>query len=88
METQRQTRAGVSVPAIISLIAAILSFATGAFWGFILAVIAIIFGIIGVIVALSPNVRGGIISMVSLMAGGIGLIAAVIKALMWLARAA
>jgi len=86
METTGQTRAGFSVPAIISLIAAILSFATGAFWGFILAIVAIIFGVIGVIMALAPNVRGGVISMVSLLAGGIGLIAAVIKALMWLVR--
>ena len=77
-------RASVSIPAIISLIAAILSFATGAFWGFMLAIVAIIFGVIGVVMALSPNVRGGFISMLSLFAGGIGLIAAVIKALMWL----
>jgi hypothetical protein len=84
MNTERTSRAGVSVPAIIALIAAIFSFATGAFWGFVLAVVAIIFGVIGVLLALSPNVRGGFISMFSLFAGGIGLIAAVVKALLWL----
>ena len=84
MNTQVEKRASVSVPAIIALVAAILSFATGAFWGFMLAVVAIIFAIIGIIMALSPNVRGGFISMLSLFGGGIALIAAVIKAVMWL----
>jgi hypothetical protein len=77
------TRAGVSIPAIISLIAAILSFATGAFWGLMLAAVAIIFGVIGVVMALSPNVRGGFISVLSLFAGSIGLMVAIIKAVMW-----
>jgi hypothetical protein len=77
-------RASVSLPAIISLVAALFSFATGAFWGFILAVIAIIFGIIGVVMALSPKVRGGFISTVSLLAGSVGMVFAVIKAIMWL----
>ena len=78
------SEASVSIPAIIALVAAIFSFTTGAFWGLILAVIAIVFGVIGVVFALSPNVRGGFISVMSLLAGGVGVVAAVIKALMWL----
>ena len=84
METQATRRVGVSIPSIIALVAAVLSFATGAFWGFILALVAIFFGLIGVMMALSPNVRGGFISVISLLAGSLGLIAAIAKALMWL----
>ena len=73
-----------SIPSIIALVAAFLSFTTGAFWGFMLAMVAMVFGVIGVLISLSPNVRGGITSTLSLVAGLIGLIAAVIKALRWL----
>jgi hypothetical protein len=73
-----------SVPSIIAIIAALLSFTTGAFWGFVLAVIAMIAAIIGMVVAVSPNVRGGLMSTVSLVAGGIAFIAAIIKTIMWL----
>jgi hypothetical protein len=66
------------------LVAALLSFTTGAFWGFVLAGIAIVFGLIGVALSLSPTVRGGVVSAFSLIAGSIGLIAALIKALRWL----
>jgi hypothetical protein len=73
-----------SIPSIIAIVAALLSFTTGAFWGFFLAVIAIIAAIIGMVVAVSPNVRGGLVSTVSLVAGGIAIIAALIKAIMWM----
>ncbi len=72
-------RAAFSLPSIIAIIAAVLSFATGAFWGFVLAVIAIISGAIGVILALSPKVRGGIASTIAVLAGFIGIVAAVVK---------
>jgi hypothetical protein len=53
-------------------------------WGFVLAVVAIVSGLIGVVLSLSPTVRGGLVSTFSLVAGSIGLIAALIKALRWL----
>jgi len=84
MNTVETRQARFSIPSMIAIVAAILSFTTGAFWGFVLAMIAIVFGLIGVAFSLSPNVRGGFMSTLSLLAGGIGLIAAVIKALMWL----
>ena len=40
---------------------------------------AIVAGAIGVIMALSPNVRGGIASIVSILAGVVGILAAVVK---------
>lgn len=73
-----------SIPSIIALITALLSFTSGAIMGFILACVAIVFGIIGILLAASPNVRGGIASTLSIAAGGIGIIAAVIKAIQWI----
>jgi hypothetical protein len=84
MEKAEARKAKFSVPSLIAIVAALLSFTTGAFWGFVLAVVAIVSGLIGVALSLSPTVRGGLISAFSLMAGSIGLIAALIKALRWL----
>jgi hypothetical protein len=84
MEKDDARKAKFSIPSIIAIVAALLSFTTGAFWGFVLAGIAIVFGLIGVALSLSPTVRGGVVSAFSLIAGSIGLIAALIKALRWL----
>jgi hypothetical protein len=77
------TKAHFSLPSLIAIGAAIASFFVGAFGGFILALIAIGFGIIGVVLSMAPSVRGGFISILSLIAGGIGIIVAVVKALAW-----
>lgn len=82
-QTDNQS-AKFSIPSIIAIIAAILSFSVGAFWGFVLAMVAIVAAVVGMIIALSPGVRGGMVSVLSLVIGGVALIAAVIKALMWL----
>ena len=68
-----------SIPSVIAIIAAIGSFFTGAGLGMFLAVIAIAAGAIGVLLALSPRVRGGLVSIVSILFGVVGIIAAVIK---------
>ncbi len=73
-----------SIFSIIALVAAILSFTTGALWGFILAGVAIFCGLIGVALSFSSSTRGGVVSSISLLAGFIGIIAAVIKAIAWL----
>jgi hypothetical protein len=77
------TKPHFSIPSIIAIAAAIASLFTGAFWGFILALIAIGFGIMGALMAMSPNVRGGIISILSLILAGIGIILAIIRAISW-----
>ena len=41
-----------SLPSLIAIAAAIGSFAAGAFWGFVLAMIAIFFGILGVVISI------------------------------------
>lgn len=50
----------------------------------VLAVIAIVFGILGVVLSLAPAKRGGVISTLGIGAGVIGIIAAVIKAVIWI----
>lgn len=77
------SRASFSIPSIIALLAAIGSFMNGAILGMILAVVAIVFGILGVVLSLAPAKRGGVISTFGIGAGVLGIIAAVIKAVIW-----
>lgn len=78
------SKASFSIPSLIAVATAIWSFYAGAFFGMILAVVAILCGLLGVVLALSPSVRGGVASMVAVLAGGIGVVAAIIKAAMWI----
>ncbi|MCW1925786.1 hypothetical protein OKA05_24725 [Luteolibacter arcticus] len=82
--TTPSTRASFSLPSIVAILAAIGSFMNGATLGLILAVVAIIFGIIGVVLSLAPGKRGGVISTFGIGAGLIGIIAAVVKGMMYL----
>lgn len=68
-----------SLPSLLAIIAAIASFFFGAGIGFLLAVAAIVLGVIGMLLAASPTIRGGIISIFSVGAGLLGIIAAVLK---------
>jgi len=76
---QRETKARFSIPSILAIIAAILSFPAGAGLGIVLALTAIVLGVTGFVLALAPGVRGGVTSLISLLAGAAGVIAAVIK---------
>ena len=78
-----ETRAHFSLPSIIAIAAAIASYFVGAMAGFALALVAIVFGIIGALVAMSPSVRGGFISVLSLILAAIGIVVALIKAIAW-----
>jgi hypothetical protein len=78
-------RVKFTIPSIIALVAAILSFMTGAVAGLILAIIAICFGLLGVLLSFSSRRRGGVVSTFSLLAGFVGIVAAVIKAIAWIA---
>lgn len=77
-------KAAFSIPSIISIIAVILSFKWGALLGMIMAGVAIIFGLLGILLSLSSATRGGIISILGVAGGAIGVIAAIIKAIMWI----
>ena len=83
MEASEPKAAKFSIPSIIALVTAVLSFMTGAVAGLILAIIAIIFGVIGVLLSFSSRTRGGLVSTLSLLAGFIGIVAALIKAIAW-----
>lgn len=68
-----------SIASILAIVAAIGSFAVGAGWGLLLAVAAIILGVIGVIIALLPGVRGGLLSSLSVFIGLIGIVGAIFR---------
>ena len=70
-----------SIPSILAVICAIISFRRGAFGGATFAILAIVLGLIGCLLALAPGKRGGIVSAISIVAGLIGIIAAVFKLL-------
>ncbi len=75
-----QTKPHFSIPSLIAIGAAIASFFVGALGGFILALIAIAFGVLGVLLSLAPSVRGGFISIFSMLIGAVAIIVAIIKA--------
>ena len=78
-----ETRPHFSVPSLIALAAAVGSFFVSAAGGFILAIIAIGFGLIGVLLSFSPSIRGGMVSVLSLILGGIAILVAIGKAIAW-----
>lgn len=76
-------KASFSITSILAIVAAILSFQVGAILGLLLAAVAFILGVFGVIMALSPKTRGGGLSILAVILSFIGVIAAIIKAIMW-----
>lgn len=77
-------KASFSIASIVAIIAAILSFKFGAILGLIMAALALIFGTIGIILALMPNTRGGGLSILAVILSFLGVIAAIIKAIIWI----
>ncbi|MGJ8697940.1 MAG: hypothetical protein ACSHYF_16600 [Verrucomicrobiaceae bacterium] len=73
-----------SVLSIIAIVSAVLTFMTGPILGLIFAAVAVLAGLGGIILAASPRVRGGLTSTLAIVGGFIGVIAAIIKAIMWL----
>ncbi len=79
METT-QAKPHYSLPSLIAIGCAIASLFVGAMGGFILALIAIFFGVIGFLISFSPTVRGGVLSIFSLFIAAAGIVIAVIRA--------
>ena len=77
--TIAQSKAHFSIPSIIAICAAIASFFLRPGAGVALAVVAIIFGVIGFLLALSPSVRGGVTSIFSLCLAVVGIVVAIIR---------
>ncbi len=70
-----------SIASILSVLCAVGSFMAGAIFGLILAVLAILLGSFGAMLSLSPHRRGGVLSTFAMVAGVIGIVAAVFKAI-------
>ena len=87
MNSNETSKAAFSIPSILAVVAAIFSFKVGAFFGFVLAGVAILMGIIGVVLSLSPGKRGGIFSVIGVLGGAVGIVAAVVKAIQWMTNA-
>lgn len=81
METSKSS---FSIFSILALIAAILSFYFGAILGLVMAALALLFGLLGIVLALSPKTRGGGLSILAVILSFVGVIAAIIKAIMWI----
>ncbi len=68
--------------AIVSIIAAIVSFVLifsgHSVFGFILAIASVALGFIGLLMAASPRVSGGIISIVGIIVGSLGFLVAIL----------
>jgi len=84
MNPDESKKAAFSIPSIISVVAAVFSFKMGAFFGLVLAGVAIVFGLIGILLSLSPHKRGGVFSFMGIVGGAIGVVAAIIKAIIWI----
>ncbi|HEX7863072.1 MAG TPA: hypothetical protein VF773_22275 [Verrucomicrobiae bacterium] len=52
-------------------------------FGLVLALVAVLFGAIGFFLSLAPTVRGGIVSVLAVLAGMLGILAAVVKGVAW-----
>ena len=75
----RRSSPAFSVVSILAIIAAIGSFMVGPGLGLLLAILAIVLGLVGVVLSLLPSTRGGIISIISILAGAIGIVGAIIR---------
>jgi len=68
-----------SIPSIIAVGAAIASLFVRPATGVALAIIAVIFGVFGILLSFAPSIRGGLMSFFSLFLAGIGIIVAIIR---------
>ena len=74
-----RSRPAFTIPSILAVVCAVISFGRGAAGGLLFAILAIVFGAIGCLLAIAPGKRGGMISVVSIVLGAIGIIAALFK---------
>jgi hypothetical protein len=81
MDTTQTRGASFSIFSILALICAVLSFVSSGGLGLIFGVIAIGAGMLGVLLALLPSRRGGLISLFSVLAGFVGIGVAIARLL-------
>ena len=74
-----------SIPSIVAIIAAIAIFFAETAGGMMaLSIVAIIFGIVGMMMALSPKVRGGLASTLAVAVAALGVLVAITKGILHL----
>ncbi len=77
-----QNKPHFSIPSLIAIGAAIGSLFVSAGAGILLAIVAIIFGVFGFLLSLAPSVRGGVVSIFSLILACVGIVIAIVKAIL------
>ena len=71
-----------SLISLLALVCAIISFFVhSGILGLVLAIIAIVLGLIGFLLALSPGLKGGGLSLVAVLLGAAGAICGIIRAI-------
>lgn len=70
--------ASYSVASIIAIVCAIAAWVVSAGWSILLAIVAIIAGLIGAAAAISPNKRGGVMSIIAILIGLIAIVVSII----------
>lgn len=75
---RQQTGAAASLAIIAAIVGWIVLFAAYPGWSFLLNILAVVAGIIGLIMAASPRVSGGIASIVGIVLGAVGIILAIL----------
>lgn len=80
--TVAQTKPHFSIPSLIAIGAAIASLFVRPGAGIVLAVIAIIFGVIGFFLSFAPSIRGGLTSVFSFFLASVGIVVAIVKAIL------
>jgi hypothetical protein len=73
------TKASFSIPSILAVICGILAFTTSAGTATFAAVGAMIFGVIGALMALLPGKRGGIASIAFIFIGALGFVIGLLR---------
>jgi len=80
MSELARSRPAFTIPSILAIVCAIAAFALDRSGLAVMAAIgAIAFGIIGMLAAIIPGKRGGIVSVISIVLGAIGLIVGVLR---------
>jgi hypothetical protein len=79
---RRSSAPHFSLVSILAIVAAVASFFVGSGAGLFLALAAIVLGLVGAILSLMPSTRGGIMSVFAVLAGVVGIIAAIIRLIM------
>jgi hypothetical protein len=80
--TVAQNKPHFSIPSLIAIAAAVATFFVSPGTGFALAIVAIIFGVFGFFLSLAPSIRGGVTSVFSVILAAIGIVIAIIKAIL------